>query len=314
MSGTYLQYPATESAAQLIGSISLTTQVVGTLPIANGGTNGITANAGFNNLSPMTTSGDLIVGSASGVAVRLARGVGNQVLTISTGSLIQSWATLVAPTKQLFSTVGSASYFTPVGCRFIKVTLVGGGGGSGGIAGGVVANSAGGGGGAGGATCIGWLSPTPSQVFALVVGAGGPGGLIGANAGANGSSSTFGASFIAGGGTGGGAGGNNNTGTISSSAVPGGAASGGDLNIPGGGGSPGFTFGVAGVSGALGGAGGSSAFGPGPQPVVSGAGSSSGIAGQFYGSGASAPAQNNNTGPGVGYPGAHGLIVVEEYY
>lgn len=66
--------------SQTTGSLSLTTQVVGTLPIANGGTNGITATAGFNNLVPITTAGDLIVGSASSVAVRFPSGLGGQVL------------------------------------------------------------------------------------------------------------------------------------------------------------------------------------------------------------------------------------------
>lgn len=41
-------------------TIDLTAKVTGVLPIANGGTNGATANAGFNNLSPNTTKGDLV--------------------------------------------------------------------------------------------------------------------------------------------------------------------------------------------------------------------------------------------------------------
>ncbi len=40
---------------------SNTVSIMSPLPIANGGTNGITAVAAFNNLSPLTTKGDLIV-------------------------------------------------------------------------------------------------------------------------------------------------------------------------------------------------------------------------------------------------------------
>ncbi len=41
--------------------LPLTTGVTGVLPIANGGTNGATQTTGFNNLSPLTTKGDIIV-------------------------------------------------------------------------------------------------------------------------------------------------------------------------------------------------------------------------------------------------------------
>ncbi len=41
--------------------LPLTTGVIGVLGLANGGTNGATQLAGFNNLSPLTTKGDIIV-------------------------------------------------------------------------------------------------------------------------------------------------------------------------------------------------------------------------------------------------------------
>lgn len=50
------------------------------LTIAQGGTNGITATAGFDNLSPMTAAGDLIYGGTSGTRTRLAPGTSVQLL------------------------------------------------------------------------------------------------------------------------------------------------------------------------------------------------------------------------------------------
>jgi hypothetical protein len=52
----------------------------GTLGITQGGTGAITALAGFNTLSPMTTAGDLIYGGTSGSGTRLGIGAANSVL------------------------------------------------------------------------------------------------------------------------------------------------------------------------------------------------------------------------------------------
>lgn len=61
--------------------LPLTTGVTGTLPIANGGTGQTTASAGFNALSPITTTGDLILGNGTNSATRLAIGANTYVLT-----------------------------------------------------------------------------------------------------------------------------------------------------------------------------------------------------------------------------------------
>lgn len=70
-------------------NIPLTSAVTGTLPIANGGTNATTANAGFNNLSPMTTAGDIIYGGTAGAGTRLAAGTATQLLH---GGTTPSWS------------------------------------------------------------------------------------------------------------------------------------------------------------------------------------------------------------------------------
>jgi len=74
----------------LSGLVSLTAGVSGTLPIANGGTNATSAAAAFNNLNPMTTTGDLIYESATNVASRLAIGSSGQVLTVVGG--VPAWS------------------------------------------------------------------------------------------------------------------------------------------------------------------------------------------------------------------------------
>lgn len=91
------------------GSIDLSkTATVGTsvLPILNGGTNGATPTAGFNNLSPMTTLGDTIYGGASGSRLRLG---GNTTTTpkalVQTGdgvnSAAPSWGNYVSSVNGL---------------------------------------------------------------------------------------------------------------------------------------------------------------------------------------------------------------------
>ncbi len=65
----------------------------GTASISQGGTGQITANAGFNALSPMTTSGDIIYGGTSGQALRLganATATNKYLQSVSSGTPI--WA------------------------------------------------------------------------------------------------------------------------------------------------------------------------------------------------------------------------------
>jgi len=66
-------------------------QATGTLAIANGGTGQTSASAAFNALSPITTTGDLIVGNGTNSATRLGIGSTGQVLTVSGGTTV--WST-----------------------------------------------------------------------------------------------------------------------------------------------------------------------------------------------------------------------------
>ena len=90
-----------------LSNVSLSTQVTGTLPIANGGTGQTTKAAAYNALSPITTTGDLIIGNGSNSATRLAIGTNGQVLT-SNGTTA-TWST---------SAGGSAATPTVLGTVF----------------------------------------------------------------------------------------------------------------------------------------------------------------------------------------------------
>lgn len=87
-SGTVTSVAATVPAFLSIAGSPITT--TGTLaitysgtalPVANGGTGQTTANAAFNALSPVTSTGDLIIGNGTNSATRLAIGANGYVLT-----------------------------------------------------------------------------------------------------------------------------------------------------------------------------------------------------------------------------------------
>jgi len=101
--------------------LPLSTGVTGTLPIANGGTGQTTASAGFNALSPITTTGDLILGNGTNSATRLAIGANTYVLT-SNGTTA-SWQASAASGVSSF-TAGTTG-FTPSTATTGAVTLAG---------------------------------------------------------------------------------------------------------------------------------------------------------------------------------------------
>jgi hypothetical protein len=91
--------------------------VTGTVAIANGGTGQTTATAAFNALSPITATGDLIIGNGSNSATRLAIGTTGQILT-SNGTTA-TWSsgggggtTIPAGTVMIFGQTSAPTGFT----------------------------------------------------------------------------------------------------------------------------------------------------------------------------------------------------------
>ena len=96
-------------------------QATGTLAIGNGGTGQITASAAFNALSPITTAGDLIIGSGTNAATRLAIGANGYILT-SNGTTA-SWQ--AASSSGVTSFSAGTTGFTPSTGTTGSVTLSG---------------------------------------------------------------------------------------------------------------------------------------------------------------------------------------------
>ena len=94
--------------------------VTGTVAIANGGTGQTTAAAGFNALSPVTTTGDLIIGNGTNSSTRLPIGANSYVLT-SNGTT----ATWAASTGGVTSFSAGTTGFTPSTGTTGAVTLAG---------------------------------------------------------------------------------------------------------------------------------------------------------------------------------------------
>ena len=152
----------------------------GTLPVASGGTGQTTTTAAFNALSPITTTGDLIVGNGVNSATRLAIGANNTVLT-SNGSTA-TWAAAGGGSiqSQVFTSPGT--WTRPSSVTQVRVTVVGGGAGTGSPGSGAQQSS----GGSGGLAVA--IVPVSNPV-AITVGGGGSGGNPAGGGGAGGTSS-----------------------------------------------------------------------------------------------------------------------------
>jgi hypothetical protein len=95
--------------------------VAGTLAIANGGTGQTTATAAFNALSPITSTGDLIIGNGTNSATRLAIGTTGYLLT-SNGTTA-TWA--AAPSGGVTTFSAGSTGLTPSTATSGAVTLAG---------------------------------------------------------------------------------------------------------------------------------------------------------------------------------------------
>lgn len=170
------------AASPSYAKVGLTTHVSGTLPIANGGTNG----------TATPTAGAVIYGTGTAYAASAA-GTTGQVLT-SQGAGAPIWSSVGGQMRaQLFIT--STTWTCPSNVTQLKITVVGGGGGGGS---GFAYTNSGGRGGYG----FNYYTVTPGTTYTITVGLGGFGG-VSPTATAGGTSS-FGSLISA---TGGGAGG-----------------------------------------------------------------------------------------------------------
>jgi hypothetical protein len=102
LGGTGLTSFTSGGAVYATSTSALTT---GTLPIASGGTGQTTASAAFNALSPITSTGDLIVGTGTNTAGRLGIGSNGQIL-ISDGTTA-TWG--AAPASMIYPGAGIAN-------------------------------------------------------------------------------------------------------------------------------------------------------------------------------------------------------------
>ena len=100
--------------------------VTGTVAIINGGTGQTTASAAFNALSPITTTGDLILGNGTNSATRLGIGANGYVLT-SNGTTA-SWAAATGGVSQIVA--GTNVTISPAGGTGVVTINASGSGGA----------------------------------------------------------------------------------------------------------------------------------------------------------------------------------------
>lgn len=101
----------TTLSASDVPALDASKVTTGVFPIARGGTNGATAAAGFNNLAPTTTKGDLIIASGASTNARLGVGTNGQVLTANSSATNGAdWETPGASLTSPVTRVTVASY------------------------------------------------------------------------------------------------------------------------------------------------------------------------------------------------------------
>jgi hypothetical protein len=102
VSSTY----AGNTSISSVGTITTGTWSATAIATTKGGTGATSAAAGFNNLSPVTTTGDLIIGNGSNSSTRL--GIGSNNTSLTSNGTTASWNLLAAAN---FATVAADSWF-----------------------------------------------------------------------------------------------------------------------------------------------------------------------------------------------------------
>jgi hypothetical protein len=92
-------------AAVLGADVDLTSEVTGILPVLNGGTNASTTQGAINNISGLTTNGDLLYNDGTN-STRLARGTNGQCLTANATTLV--WTSCAGSGTTFFTLAGSS--------------------------------------------------------------------------------------------------------------------------------------------------------------------------------------------------------------
>jgi hypothetical protein len=113
--------PTTLTASRTVTLPNADINFVNGLPIANGGTGQITASAAFNALSPITSTGDLIIGNGFNSATRLAIGTTSGYV-LTTNGTTASWQ---PSTGGVTSFTTSLSGLTPNTATTGAITLAG---------------------------------------------------------------------------------------------------------------------------------------------------------------------------------------------
>lgn len=115
--GSNASFSTTIPTSNLAGTVNLTTQVSGVLPIANGGTNGNNAASAFNNLSPTVAKGDIIVNTGGANTALPVAATNGLVLTVDDTSPygVSYQAPGVVP---VITSTGQAPYYIPGGDTF----------------------------------------------------------------------------------------------------------------------------------------------------------------------------------------------------
>lgn len=273
-------------ASNTISNIGLSTQVTGTLPVANGGT-------GLATL----TANNVILGNGTSTPTFVAPGTTGNILT-SNGTTWTSAAASAGGLGGITVYTSNATFTIPTGKTVVKVTVTGGGGG-GGVGVDFCGWGGGGGGGAGG-TAIKYLTGlTPGNTLAVTVGGGGGGGSSGVTSSVASGTQTITTISATGGSAGAGSGGQ----SYQVQGGNGGAGSNGNLNMKGGSGVA--SFGSAGAAGM-----GGDSFFAGVGETLIGV-NSAGKTGYVYGGGGGGGWSNTPCVNRAGGTGGVGVVVFE---